>query len=212
MERADRPVAPDPDAGRRPDDDRAPRPAHAVGDITYCFLGDGRNNVARSLLVTGALLGMDVRDRRARASFGHPPTCVAAAPQRSRRTAAPGSRSPTTSTTRCRGADFIYTDVWVSMGESDDEWAARVPLLTAVPGHRGTHGRPPAGRTPGSCTACRPSTTRTPSSGAAVARAVRAGRRRGHRRGLRVPASVVFDQAENRMHTIKALLVAALAG
>lgn len=132
-----------------------------VTDIAYCFTGDGRNNVARSLLVTGALLGMDVRIA-APPALTPPPDVVSAA-----RAAAEHSGARVTVTddvhAGVRGADFVYTDVWVSMGEPAEDWAVRVPEMLP---YRVTSellestGKP----APGSCTACPASTTPRPSS------------------------------------------------
>src|SRR6195952_3174616 len=91
-------------------------------DIAYCFLGDGRNNVARSLLVTGALLGMDVRIAAPAAL--QPPVDVIDIAQTL--AAASGARVLITDDVRraVRGAHCLYTDVWVSMGESEEKWAS----------------------------------------------------------------------------------------
>ena len=95
-------------------------------EIAYCYLGDARNNTARSLLMTGALLGMDVR---------------LAAPQRCGRRRASGPRAELGEHSGAQigitedaiagvaGVDFIYTDVWVSMGEPADEWDERIDEL-----------------------------------------------------------------------------------
>ena len=95
--------------------------------ISYCFLGDGRNNVARSLLVTGALLGMDVRIA-APAALQPPVDVVRIAQGLADRS---GARITVTDDvqTAVSATDFVYTDVWVSMGESDGQWASRVPQL-----------------------------------------------------------------------------------
>ena len=108
------------------------------------------------------------------------------------------------------GVDFIHTDVWVSMGEAKDVWAERVKLLTPYQVNARPDGSP-ATRPSSSCTACRPSTTPRPSSGREIMEHT------GMTAGLEVTgevfesaASIVFDQAENRLHTIKAILVATL--
>jgi ornithine carbamoyltransferase len=108
------------------------------------------------------------------------------------------------------GADFVYTDVWVSMGEPDAVWEERIALLSPYQVTTKGHGDDRHSLTPSSCTACPPSTTATR----------RWGRRRSQKFGIdcmevtdevfESPASVVFDQAENRMHTIKAVLVATM--
>ncbi len=180
-----------------------------VSDITCCFTGDGRNNVARSLLVTGALLGMDVRIA-APAALQPPSDVVAAAHDATRHS---GARVQVTDDVHeaVRGADFVYTDVWVSMGESDDEWATRVPLL--LPYRVTGQLMDSSGRAGTRFMHCLP---------AVHNRETALGARVYERFGLEgaevtedvfeSKRSIVFDQSENRMHTIKALLVLALAG
>ncbi|MFQ1002401.1 ornithine carbamoyltransferase [Modestobacter sp. SSW1-42] len=178
-----------------------------VEEIAFCFTGDGRNNVARSLLVTGALLGMDVRIA-APPALQPPADVVATARDLA---ASSGARVLVTDDPAAgvAGADFVYTDVWVSMGESEAEWDARVPLLSP---YRVTEELMAAtGRPDSRFLHCLPalhdrSTTlgarvfdRYGLDGAEVSDAVFESER-----------SVVFDQSENRLHTIKAVLVHAL--
>jgi len=178
-----------------------------VERIAYCFLGDGRNNVARSLLVTGALLGMDVRIAAPRELW--PPDDVVATARRLAETS--GARVLVTDDVErgVAGVDFVYTDVWVSMGESDEQWSARIPQLLP---YRVTEkvmlasGRPDTG-----FLHCLPSVHD---------RSTQLGARLFDQHGLdgaevtdqvfESPRSLVFDQAENRLHTIKAVMVAAL--
>ena len=180
----------------------------ALSGMTCCFLGDGRSNVARSLLFTGALLGFDVRIAAPRELW--PPEDVReladVAASRS------GARLTVTddASTAVAGAEFLYTDVWVSMGEADAEWDRRVPLLLP---YRVTSALMAAtGREDTRFLHCLPAVHDTTTD---------LGRRLHERFGLdgaevaddvfRSPASLVFEQAENRMHTIKAVLVSALA-
>jgi ornithine carbamoyltransferase len=178
-----------------------------VGEISFCFVGDGRSNVARSLLLTGAMLGMDVRI--AAPSTLWPPDDV----QQLATAAAADSGSTITITedlTRAvEGAQFVYTDVWVSMGEKDEEWDKRVPVLSP---YRITSGvMASTGLAGASFMHCLPAIHDTRTD---------VGRRVLDRYGMvgcevtddvfRSPASVVFQQAENRMHTIKALLISDL--
>ncbi|WP_394618915.1 ornithine carbamoyltransferase [Lentzea sp. JNUCC 0626] len=178
-----------------------------VGAISFCFLGDGRSNVARSLLATGALLGMDVRIVAPRELW--PPDSLVADAQR--HSLASGARVMVTDDVDAGllGADFVYTDVWVSMGEAESQWEHRVPLL--LPYRVTADAMARTGRTDTRFMHCLP----------AVHDATTAvGRRVCERFGLvgaevtddvfGSAASVVFQQAENRMHTIKALLVTAL--
>lgn len=178
-----------------------------VETISCCFLGDGRGNIARSLLVTGALLGMDVR-------IAAPPQLQPPADVRSiaEHLASESGARLTISADAfdcVRDAAYLYTDVWVSMGEADDEWARRVPLLTP---YRVTSELLAAtGRPDTRFLHCLPAIH---DASTELGKRVQAG---FGLIGAEVtdevfgsPASIVFEQAENRMHTVKALLVAAL--
>ncbi len=132
-----------------------------LAEMSFCYLGDGRNNTANSLLVTGATLGMDAR------------ICAPAALQPSAEVrdiaaglaAGSGARLLVTAdvNTGVAGADFVYTDVWLSLGEPEDQWDTRIDQLLP---YQGTPPccRPPAIRRSSSCTACPPCTTATPRS------------------------------------------------
>src|SRR5262249_20138699 len=98
-----------------------------VEDIAFCFTGDGHSNIARSLLVTGALLGMDVRI--AAPADLQPPLEVVAAAEAAANSSAARLLITDAPNTAVRGADCVSTDVWVSMGEPDEVGAARVPSL-----------------------------------------------------------------------------------
>jgi len=178
-----------------------------IEQIAYCFLGDARNNVARSLLVTGALLGMDVRIAGPRDLW--PPDDVIDTAQRLAIDS--GARVLITDDVNeaVAGADFVYTDVWVSMGESAQQWQTRVPLLLP---YRVTEEVMQASGKPGTkFLHCLP---------AVHNRSTELGKRVYDQHGLdgaevtdavfESARSVVFDQAENRLHTIKAVLVTAL--
>ena len=182
--------------------------AGPLNDIAYCFLGDGRSNMARSLLVTGALLGMDVRIAAPRELW--PPDDVRSVAGKLAEGSGARVRVTDDVATGVSGAQFVHTDVWVSMGESDDKWAQRVPLLTP---YRVTADVLAAtGRSDVRFMHCLPAVHDT---------ATELGRRVHELFGLEgaevtdevfsSARSVVLQQAENRMHTIKALLVAALA-
>jgi ornithine carbamoyltransferase len=176
--------------------------------LTYAFVGDCRFNMGRSLLVMGALMGADVR-LGGPASLAPPDDVVATARDIADRT---GARVTITDDVGAAvaGADFIHTDVWVSMGEPKDVWDERVRLLGPYQVNAALlekSGNPrvkfmhclPAFHDPNT-TVGREMMEHTGMTG-----------------GLEVtgevfesPASIVFDQAENRLHTIKALLVATL--
>src|SRR5208282_2507830 len=96
-------------------------------DVTYCYLGDGRNNTANSLLVTGSLLGMDVRI----CAPAHLQPSAEVRQIAKARAAESGARLTVSAdvTTAVAGADFLYTDVWLSMGEPSSEWDERIDQL-----------------------------------------------------------------------------------
>lgn len=175
--------------------------------IAYCYLGDARNNMGNSLMVTGCLLGMDVRLCAPRALW---PTDALIATCRDL-AAKTGARLTLTEDVAegVAGVDFLYTDVWVSMGEPKEVWDERVKLLkpyqismaviqqTGNPDVKFMH--------------CLP---------AFHNRETRLGEEIYQKTGLdgmevteevfESHHSIVWDQAENRMHTIKAVMVATL--
>ena len=187
--------------------EHARKPIH---EISYAYVGDGRNNVANSLLLVGAKLGMDVR------------------------IAAPKSLQPTDDlVTMCKefagdsgatatvtddieaavkGVDFIHTDVWVSMGEPVESWGERVHLL--LPYQVTADLMASTGNPRTKFMHCLPAFHNTETV---------VGKRVAEQypelaNGIEVteevfesPANIAFEQAENRMHTIKAALVASLA-
>ena len=179
-----------------------------LSEISYCYLGDARNNMGNSLLSMGALLGMDIRIAAPRALWPAADlvaTCRAEA-ERS------GARITLTEDveTAVRGADFLHTDVWVSMGEPAETWKERIDLLLPYQVNATTLAA--TGNPDVAFMHCLPSLhdDRT-----------RLGRELRDTYGLTglevtdevfsSPRSLVFDQAENRLHTIKAILVATLA-
>jgi len=174
---------------------------------SVCFLGDARDNVAHSLLTSGAIAGMDVRvacpDR-----FRPDPEIVRAAEQIA---VSSGGRVLVTADVdeAVRGADFLYTDVWVSMGEPREAWAERIPLLRPYRIDRAMLER--TGNPDVKFLHCLP---------AIHDRNSQLGRELASGYGLEgaevaddvfeSPQSIVFDQAENRMHTIKAVMLTSL--
>jgi ornithine carbamoyltransferase len=175
--------------------------------ITFCYLGDARNNMGNSLMVGAAKMGMDFR-------AAAPPECQ---PDRKlvdecvNIAGKTGAEIKITDNVKeaVAGADFLYTDVWVSMGEPDTAWEQRIRLLkpyqvnrqvmewTGNPGVKFLH--------------CLP---------AFHNRETKVGEEIFRKFGLEAMEvtedvfesenSIVFDQSENRMHTIKAIMVATL--
>jgi len=176
--------------------------------IAYAFVGDCRFNMGRSLLVMGALMGSDVR--LAGPEELHPPKDVAElAADIANRT---GARITITEDPgeAVSGVDFIHTDVWVSMGESKDVWTERVRVLTPYQVNAALMER--SGNPAVKFMHCLPA-FHDPNT--TVGREIM--EHTGMTSGLEVTgevfnsgASIVFDQAENRLHTIKAILVATL--
>jgi ornithine carbamoyltransferase len=178
-----------------------------LAEVSFCYLGDGHNNTANSLLVTGATLGMDAR-------ICAPATLQPADEIRAIAdglAAGSGARLLVTDdvNTSVAGADFVYTDVWLSLGEPEDQWGTRIDQL--LPYQVNAAVMKATGNEAAKFMHCLP---------ALHGRDTEIGQRIYAQRGLDAlevtdevfesPASVVFDQAENRMHTIKALMIATL--
>ncbi len=177
--------------------------------MKFCYLGDARNNMANSLMVGAAKMGIDYR-AAAPASVQPGEKLVNNCREIASGT---GARIHITDSVQeaVEGADFLYTDVWVSMGESESVWEERIRLLTPYQVNKRViemTGNPSVG-----FLHCLP---------AFHNRETRMGEEIFSKFGLEAMEvtdevfesdhSIVFDQAENRMHTIKAILVATLAG
>jgi ornithine carbamoyltransferase len=176
--------------------------------LAYAFTGDCRFNMGRSLLVMGALMGSDVR-LTGPAELQPPKDVVDLADGIAARTGAQITITDDAAAA-VRGVDFIHTDVWVSMGEPKDVWTERVRLLT--PYQVNTALLEQSGNRKVKFMHCLPA-FHDPNT--TVGREMM--EHTGMTSGLEVtgevfesPASIVFDQAENRLHTIKAILVATL--
>ncbi len=187
--------------------EHCPKPLH---DISFAFVGDGRNNVANSLLLVGAKLGMDVRIGAPQDLWpteDHVTMCHEFA-------AASGARITVTDdpAKAVSGVDFIYTDVWVSMGEPVETWGNRIELL--LPFQVNPELMASAGNPRVKFMHCLPAFHNSET----VVGAKIAAQYPQLFNGIEVtedvfesPANIAFEQAENRMHTIKAVLVAALS-
>ncbi|MEU8517288.1 ornithine carbamoyltransferase [Kitasatospora sp. NPDC048722] len=178
-----------------------------LGEISFCYLGDARNNTANSLIIMGSLLGMDVRVAAPR-DLWPDPELVSECLRLGRDS---GARFTLTDEVEeaVRGADYLYTDVWVSMGEDRARWPERIARL--LPYQVNAKALAATGNPDTAFLHCLPALhDRRTDLGAELAA-------EHGLDGLEVtdevfesPASLVFDQAENRMHTIKAILVATL--
>ena len=176
-------------------------------EVTYAYLGDARFNMGNSLLVGGAKMGMDVRIVAPKA-LQPAAELVAQCREIARET---GARITITDDVDAgvKGCDFIYTDVWVSMGEPDEVWKERITLLkpyqvnaslmarTLNPSCKFMHCLPAYHNL--ETKVGRDVYEKFGMDGVEVTEEVFEG-----------PESIVFDEAENRMHTIKAVMVATL--
>ncbi|EKY3244761.1 ornithine carbamoyltransferase [Cronobacter dublinensis] len=182
-------------------------PGKTLREIRFAYLGDARNNMGNSLMVGAAKMGMEIRLVAPKAFWPE-----AALVEQCRTIAADtGARIILTEHVDegVDGVDFLYTDVWVSMGEPKEAWAERVALMkpyqinqavinaTGNPNVKFMH--------------CLPAFHNEHTT---VGRDIEAAY---GLKGLEVtdevfesPCSIVFDEAENRMHTIKAVMVATL--
>jgi ornithine carbamoyltransferase len=178
-----------------------------LGEVTFCYLGDARFNMADSYLVGGAKLGMDVRIASPRSLWPRDEIVELA-----RSTAQDTGASITITddvSEAVRGCDFLLTDVWVSMGEADEVWAERIELLS--PYQVNAQVMAATGNPNVKFMHCLPAFHNTETE---VGKELF---EKFGRESLEVteevfesPASLVFDEAENRLHTIKAVLVATL--
>jgi ornithine carbamoyltransferase len=178
-----------------------------LADIAFTYLGDARNNMGNSLLLAGALMRMDVRLCAPRALWP-----ADAVQERARALAAASGARITLSDdpkAAVSGVDYVYTDVWVSLGEPPEKWGERIALLK--PYQVNADLMAATGNPAAKFLHCLPAFhNRETTKGEELFQ-------KYGMDGLEVtddvfesPASVVFDQAENRLHTIKALLVAVL--
>jgi ornithine carbamoyltransferase len=178
-----------------------------IQDISFCYMGDAKNNMGNSLMVGAAKLGMDFRAAAPKQCFPEEALvkeCEAIASQT-------GAKIKLTESVEdaVKDVDFIYTDVWVSMGEAKEVWDERVKLLAPYQVNRKAMDL--SGNKDVKFMHCLP---------AFHDRNTTIGEDIFQKYGLEAlevtddvfesEASIVFDEAENRMHTIKAVMVATL--
>jgi ornithine carbamoyltransferase len=179
----------------------------ALESVSYAYLGDARNNTANSLLVTGALLGMDVRICAPESLW---PSLEVQAIARDLAKAS-GARVTVTADVAAavQGADFLYTDVWLSMGEPTEEWASRIEKLTSYQINKQVMAM--TGNPSTRFLHCLPALHNSETAiGQMIYEKFNLSAMEVTEDVFESPASVVFDQAENRLHTIKAVMVATL--
>ena len=180
-----------------------------LSGLAVTFLGDGRNNVACSLATGAAKVGIDMRIAAPSSLWPDAPF-VEHLRALGKET---GGRLTVTEDVdeAVKGADFLYTDVWLSMGEDEAAWSERIRDLTPYRVTRevmAATGNPHA-----KFMHCLPAFHNAETEvGADIARRFGIDCMEVTDEVFESPASIVFDQAENRMHTIKAILVATIAG
>lgn len=178
-----------------------------LSDIRLTFLGDGRDNVALSLAIGAAKMGMDFRlvspqDLWPEADFNDRIRTMAEAN---------GGLFTVTADVAAgvRGADYIYTDVWLSMGEDSSAWGKRIKLLS--PYRVTAEVMEATGNRFAKFMHCLPAFHNAETEvGAAIEKEFGIASMEVTEDVFESGASIVFDQAENRMHSIKALLVATI--
>ena len=178
-----------------------------LNEISYCYLGDARNNMANSLMVGAALLGMDFR-AAAPANLQPEEELVKKCKEIALKTGAKITLTDDVSKA-VKGADFLYTDVWVSMGEPESVWEERIKLLK--PYQINTRVMKQTGNPNVKFLHCLPAFhNRETKIGEDVYQKFGIDAMEVTEKVFESENSIVFDQAENRLHTIKAVMVATL--
>lgn len=178
-----------------------------LNELSFAYLGDARNNMGNSLMVGAAKMGMDIRLVAPKAYWPEQELVV----QCRQIAADTGAKITLTESVDdgVKGCDFLYTDVWVSMGEPAEAWDERIALMTPYQINGATMAK--TGKASTKFMHCLPAFHNDQTTlGAEIAE-------KYGMNGLEVTdevfeseQSIVFDEAENRMHTIKAVMVATL--
>ena len=181
------------------------KPLH---EMSFCYLGDARFNMGCSLLVGGTQMGMDVRIAAPTAL--QPPAALVAEMRTLALTTGARITLETDPARAVAGADFIYADGWVSMGEADEVWKQRIDQL--LPFQVNTALMKATGKPRTRFMHCLPALHNLDTEvGRKVHERYRLKEIEVTDEVFESEASIVFTQAENRLHTIKAVLVATLA-
>ena len=178
-----------------------------LSEIAYCYLGDARYNMGNSLMIIGALLGMDVRLAAPEQLWPQ----AALVEQAQALAEQSGGRLTLTADPKeaVLGVDFVHTDVWVSMGEPKEAWAERIAVLSPYQVNAAMMAA--TGNAAAMFMHCLPAFhNRDTTVGEQIYRDFGLDALEVTEDVFESPASIVFDQAENRMHTIKAVMVATL--
>ena len=178
-----------------------------LSEMSFCYLGDAKNNMGNSLLVGGALMGMDVRLAAPKPCW---PENKLINRTESIRAASGGSLCITEDVAEgVSDVDFLYTDVWVSMGEPESVWSERIELL--APYQVNSEVLAMTGSPTAKFLHCLPAFhNRETHIGERIFQQFGLSSMEVSEEVFESEYSIVFDQAENRMHTIKAVMVATL--
>jgi ornithine carbamoyltransferase len=179
-----------------------------LNKVVFCYLGDARNNMGNSLMEGAAIMGMDFRAAAPKACQPNEEL------QEKCREIAKKSGAKITITenveTAVKGCDFLYTDVWVSMGEPDSVWEERIKLLK--PYQVNKKAMELTGNPKVKFLHCLPAFhNKDTKVGMDIFKKFGLDGMEVTEEVFESEASIVFPQAENRMHTIKAVMVATLA-
>jgi ornithine carbamoyltransferase len=183
--------------------------AKPLQEISFCYLGDGHGNMGDSLLIGAAKMGMDFR-MASPESLRPNAELIAQCLEIARHS---GTRIAMTDNvaSAVKGVDFLYTDVWVSMGEPDAAWKERIQLLKPYQVNQQVLDM--TGNARVKFMHCLPAFhNRETKVGEEIYRKYGLDAMEVTEDVFESEASIVFDQAENRLHTIKAVMVATLAG
>ncbi len=180
------------------------KPLHQV---SFAYLGDARNNMGNSLMIGAAKMGMDFRSVAPKA-VQPSEELVAQAREIAKET---GAKITITDNVEegVKACDFLYTDVWVSMGEPDEVWKERIELLKPYQINKAA--MEATGNPKVKFMHCLPAFhNRDTKVGEEIFRKFGIDGMEVTEEVFESPASIVFDEAENRLHTIKAIMVATL--
>ena len=178
-----------------------------IKDISYCYIGDARCNVGHSLMIAGCLMGMDLRIAAPKALWPDDSMLAKARELETRY----GARLSITEDPReaVAGCDFVHTDVWVSMGEAAETWEQRINLLK--PYQVNSELMAASGNERVRFMHCLPAFhNRETKVGEEIYQKFRVAELEVTEEVFESPAGIQFEQAENRMHSIKAILVATI--
>ncbi|MFI6596830.1 ornithine carbamoyltransferase [Nonomuraea sp. NPDC050536] len=179
-----------------------------LNQVSFAYLGDARNNMGHSLLVTGAMFGMDVRLVAPKKLQPDVNMVVKPAKDLAKETGATVTITDDVAK-GVKGVDFLYTDVWVSMGEPASVWDERIKLL--MPYQVNDKVIKATGNPRVKFMHCLPAFhNRETKVGAEIYEKTGLDALEVTESVFESPRSIVFDEAENRLHTIKAIMVATL--